>query len=539
MNVAEAIVKYLETEGVDKVFGCPGGAILPLYEALRKSDIDHVLVRNEQSGAHCASGYARASGRLGVCISTSGPGATNMITGIATAYSDSIPMIVITGQVRTHLIGMDVFQEADVVGSTEPFTKFNFLVKTPEDIGRVMAKAIKIATTGRPGPVLIDIPRDVLESKVQFEENISVELEGYKPVIHGHAGQIKRMVKLLKASKRPVVFAGGGVVLSGAKEALTQFAEFNGIPVLNTFMGIGSFPMESENFAGIVGYHGNNHCDEILMRSDLIIIIGARISDRASKNFSTIKSNIDIVHIDIDPAEIGKIVDNKVPIVGDAHSVLTEVNNIVKPNPRKEWMKLVKEVKSNPVALNLEPSDYVNPKTALRLLSKLTPKETIVTADVGQNQIWAARNFEYTKSRQYFTSGGLGTMGYSLPAAIGAKLACQDKAVVAVMGDGGIQMLLGELGTLAEIDHPVIVLLFHNNLLGMVRELQDNSYGKHSRYGIQYTIRPDFVQIGAGYGIKGIHVSSNCELERAFREALDSNQSYIIECNVDPKFNSV
>lgn len=538
MTVADIIIKILEEEGIHTVFGCPGGAILPLYEALRLNDnVTHHLVRNEQAAAHAASGYAREKKKAGVCISTSGPGATNMLTGIATAYSDSIPLIAITGQVKTHLIGKDVFQEADVVGSTEPFTKYNFLVLDPDEICEVMSKAIKIATTGRPGPVLIDVPRDVLEAKAKFDYPRDIQLPGYNPTIKGHVGQIKRALRKLEAAERPVIFAGGGVQLADAKDELVSFAETAGIPVLNTMMGIGSFPMDSDCYAGIVGYHGDKHCDEVLKRSDLIVIVGARVSDRATKNFQTI-SETEIIHIDVDPAEIGKIVDSKVPIVGDAKAILRDLNKRIKKLDTNGWMDEVKSICSEDLEMDLSTSDTVNPKIALRLLSNMVDDKAIVTADVGQNQIWAARNFVYSGKRKYLTSGGLGTMGYSLSAAIGAKLANRDKTVISVSGDGGIQMLLGELGTLAETKEQVLVLIFNNNMLGMVRELQDGSY--NSKYhGVHYNIEPDFVTIGKGYGIPGEHVNSNCQLEAAFERALSSEQSYIINFTVDPTFGSV
>ncbi len=463
MKVSEAIVRVLEMENVKTVFGYPGGAVLPLYEALRNSDIEHILVRNEQSAAHCASGYARAAQQTGVCIGTSGPGATNLITGIATAYMDSIPMVVITGQVRKELIGKDAFQEADITGATEPFTKHNYLVKDPQDIPRILTEAFYIASTGRPGPVLVDIPKDVQMEKINFDYPGKVDILGYKPTTNGHSGQIKKVIQRLKKAKRPIIYAGGGIIRANATAELKKFAEKGKIPVINSLMGLGSFPMDSPYYVGMLGSHGHNYACDIMKGADLLVIVGARMSDRAIHNFGTLDPETDVVHIDIDPAEIGKIFTHNIPVVGDARIFLKMGEKIV-PLDTAEWMKKIDNIKSFVVeTYSLEESETINPKIALRLLSDKVAEDTIVTADVGQNQIWAAKNFKYSGTRKYFTSGGLGTMGYSLPAAIGAKMAAPDKTVIAVMGDGGIQMLLAELGTLSESNKQVIVMLFNNS----------------------------------------------------------------------------
>lgn len=538
INVAEAMIKCLEHEGVDTVFGYPGGAILPIYEALRGSSIKHILVRNEQSAVHAASGYARESQRVGVCISTSGPGATNMITGIATAYMDSIPLIAITGQVRRDYIGKDVFQEADIVGATEPFTKHNFLVTCAEDIPTVMAKAIKIATTGRMGPVLIDVPKDIQLTSIDFKHIKHVEISGYNPTVIGHTGQLKRIIKRIKSAQNPVIIAGGGVLLSGAKQALIRLAELRKIPVINTMMGISSFPMESPYYLGVIGYHGDEICDQVVKNADLIIIIGARMSDRATKNFSLIRPEANLVHIDIDPSEIGKIVNYQIPIVGDARTILDHINEKLTPYEGAYW---IESMTSDHQAMNgdEEIDRGVNPKRFLNEITKRLTKDAVITADVGQNQIWTAKHIKYAYDRKFLSSGGLGTMGYSLSAAIGAKLASPDKMVVSVMGDAGIQMLLGELGTLAEIKHKVIIIILNNNLLGMVRELQDNAYGNKSHFGIHFSISPDFVKIGEGYGIKGRMIESNSQIESALEEAFASETSFIIDCRVSPEVDSL
>jgi len=539
MKVSEAIVKVLELENVKTVYGYPGGAVLPLYEALRGSDINHVLVRNEQSAAHCASGYARASQTTGVCIGTSGPGATNLITGIATAYMDSIPMVVITGQVKRDLIGKDAFQEADITGATHAFTKHNYLVKDPQDIPRILTEAFFIASTGRPGPVLIDIPKDVQMEHITFDYPGKVDILGYKPTTSGHSGQIKKVIQRLKKSKRPVIYAGGGVIRSNAVKELTKFAEKGKIPVVNTMMGLSSFPMDSPYYAGMIGSHGNPYTTDIITRADLVLIIGARLSDRATQNFSSLGLDAEVIHIDIDPAEIGKIFKHQIPIVGDAKNILKKMVEKITPLDTDEWMKEVEGIKIPSEIYSLDKSETINPKTAMHYLSEKVSQDTIVVADVGQNQIWAARNFKYSGDRKYFTSGGLGTMGYSLPAAIGAKMAAPDKTVVAVMGDGGIQMLLSELGTLSETGEQVIIMLFNNDRLGMVRELQDNNYGKGRNFGVQFGVNPDFVKIADAYCIKGKRITSNSELDETYAEALASEKAFLIELIVDPDFGTL
>lgn len=539
MKVSEAIVKVLELENVKTVYGYPGGAVLPLYEALRGSDINHVLVRNEQSAAHCASGYARASQSTGVCIGTSGPGATNLITGIATAYMDSIPLVVITGQVRRDLIGKDAFQEADITGATHAFTKHNYLVRDPQDIPRILTEAFFIASTGRPGPVLIDIPKDVQGQHINFDYPGKVDIMGYKPTTSGHTGQIKKVIQRLKKSSRPVIYAGGGVIRSNAIKELTKFAEKGKIPVVNTMMGLGSFPMDSDYYAGMIGSHGNEYTSEIIKRADLIIIIGGRLSDRATQNFTTMDLEAEVIHIDIDPAEIGKIFKHQIPVVGDAQNILKKLLDKITPIETDEWMKEIAELMGKEEVYSLEETETINPKIAMRYLSDKVADDAIVVADVGQNQIWAARNFKYSGSRKFFTSGGLGTMGYSLPASIGAKMAAPDKTVIAVMGDGGIQMLLSELGTLSETNEQVIIMLFNNNRLGMVRELQDNTFGKGRNFGVEFGINPDFVKLAEAYGIKGKRITSNSELEKVYEEALASKKAFLIELVVDPDFGTL
>ncbi|KNF09998.1 putative acetolactate synthase large subunit [Gottschalkia purinilytica] len=536
MLVADAIVKCLELENVEVIFGYPGGAVLPIYESLRKSSIKHILVRQEQSAAHNANGYARASSKVGVCMATSGPGATNLITGIATAYMDSVPLVVITGQVSSNLIGKDVFQEADIIGATEPFTKYNYLVKKAEDIPRIIKEAFYIASTGRPGPVLIDIPSDIQRQKIDFQYPESVDIRGYKPVYEGHIGQIKRAIRKIKSSKKPVICAGGGIITSNAFKELEAFVEKSGIPVVNTLMGLGSFPSDSPYYIGMVGSHGHRYSNKVIDKSDLLIIIGARLADR-----STIYENgkgADIIHIDIDSAEIGKKLSATIPVVGDAKNILKEMTDRIEILNLNEWFDEIKEIKEKYKSKKAE-CIYTNPREAMKLVSDIVDNNTILTADVGQNQFWAARNFSIKGNRRFITSGGLGTMGYSLPASIGAKIACPDKTVISVSGDAGIQMLLSELGVIKEYNLDIKIIVFNNSRLGMVRELQDLLYGKGNNSAVEINSSPDFVKIAEGYGIKGIKVSSNEEFEKNFKEIIKIKEAFLIECIVDSDFSTL
>ncbi|MBN2899910.1 MAG: biosynthetic-type acetolactate synthase large subunit [Clostridia bacterium] len=539
MKVSDAIVQYLETKDITHVFGYPGGAVLPLYESLRTSTIEHVLVRNEQSAAHMASGYSRAKKTTGVCIATSGPGATNLITGIATAYMDSIPMVIITGQVSTPMIGKDSFQEADITGATEPFTKHNYLVKDPNQMIPILQEAFYIASTGRPGPVLIDIPRDIFDAHTTYRVPKEPQILGYKPTTQGHDGQLKKIVQSLKKAKRPLIYAGGGIIQSNAEELLCEFSKKTNVPVVNTLMGIGAMPMDSELYVGMVGFHGNKLAQAVLNKSDLVLIVGARMSDRATLNFKAIAPTTDVVHIDIDPAEIGKIVEHHIPVVGDAYAILKKLMDKTPVLSQSKWLKEISEMKVPNTVITLEASKTVNPKTALRVLSRIAEESAIMTADVGQNQIWAAKNFEFLGTRRFFTSGGLGTMGYSLSAGIGAKIGTPAKQVISVMGDGSFQMFMSELGTLSELELPMMVLVFNNNRLGMVRELQDKAYGKGKTFGVDFTKNPDFIKIASAYDIKSYRITSNDMLEETFKKALSEKGPVFVECVVDSEFDTL
>ncbi|MCH4888361.1 biosynthetic-type acetolactate synthase large subunit [Acidaminobacter sp. JC074] len=536
MKVANAIVKHLEKEKITTVFGYPGGAVIALYDELRKSDIKHVLVRNEQSAVHYASGYARESSSVGVCIATSGPGATNLITGIATAYMDSIPIVIITGQVHSDLIGTDAFQEADITGATQPFTKHSYLLRRGEDISKVLNEAFHIASSGRPGPVLIDIPSDVFSEKVTYEPDYAIDIQGYKPTTVGHKGQIKRSLNKLKNAERPLIFAGGGVVSSDAKEELRTFAESNRLPVVCSLMGLGAFDHASELYCGLVGSHGNLLANDLFLSADVILIFGARMSNRAMHKLDELNSDVVIIHVDVDPAEISKNLSATIPVVGDAKNILDAFNAKGLQLDTSEWLKSIEKRRFDNLIDTDDNMGLVSPKRFMKHLSDQLSDSSVVVADVGQNQFWTTRNIEVIKDRKFMTSGGLGTMGYSLPASLGAKLSCPEKQVICTIGDGGIQMCLGELAVLSEQKLGVKLIIFKNSRLGMVRELQDNIYGKNRAFGVHLDFEVDFVQLGKAYGIKGYRIESDDEIENVVEALLKDDEPCIVECMVSPEY---
>lgn len=530
MKVAEAIIQCLQKENIDIVFGYPGATVIPIYEALRNSSIKHILVRHEQAAGHSASGFARTKKTVGVCIATSGPGATNLITAIATAYMDSIPLVIITGQVKSTLIGKDVFQEADITGATESFTKHNYLVKSAEDVPRIMKEAFYIARTGRPGPVLIDIPVDIQLENIEFSYPEEVNIRGYKPKFEGHKGQIKKALEKIKESKRPLICVGGGIVSGGAKEELKEFINKSKIPVVHTLMGKDSINSDNQYYVGLIGSHGFLYANKAVSKADTLILIGTRIADRATAGLNFEKDAY-VIHIDIDPAEIGKNLGPNIPVVGHSKKVLEELINKIEPVETEQWLKQIESWKREDKS-QLQLSNSVNPKYILNWLSEIVEEDVIMTADVGQNQIWCARNFNIKASRNFFTSGGLGTMGYSLPAAVGAKIADPNRRVIAVMGDGSFQMSMFELGTIADNNVSIIILLFNNSGLGMVREIQKNTYKNCS--AVQFNNNPDFIKIAEAYGLKGKRVTCNKEFEKAYEEAAKCNSTFLIECIVEP-----
>ncbi len=532
---AEMMVKCLESENVTIAFGYPGAAICPFYDYLYRSSIQHVLVREEQNAAHEASGYARASGNPGVCIATSGPGATNLITGIATAYMDSIPLIVITGQVNSELLGRDVFQEADITGACEPFTKQSYLVKDTADLPRIFKEAFHIATTGRPGPVLIDVPVDMQTNTVpEFVYPLKANIIGYKPRTQGHAMQIKKALTAIAESRRPMICCGGGVVLSGARDELVAFAANSGIPVVSTMMGIGVIPMDSTLYLGMIGMHGHTNANRAMGEADLIVLCGARVGDRAVSAPEQMAQQATIIHIDIDPAEIGKNMTAHIPIVGDIRLVLRDFADMVTNTVPAEWIDCVLKYKADYVPAG-EPENgtgFVEPRSFMRTLSRMMDENAILVSDVGQNQIWAARNFNVKEGR-FLTSGGLGTMGYALPAAIGAKLAKPNRQVLCICGDGSFQMAMCELGTLCQEQVNVKIIIMQNDRLGMVKEIQGRLYG--SRY-IATTLsgNPDFVKLAQAYGIQAGFADSNDQAEQLAKKMFESEKAFILVCRVNP-----
>ncbi|HHX24384.1 MAG: biosynthetic-type acetolactate synthase large subunit [Tepidanaerobacteraceae bacterium] len=526
---AQALVKSLELEKVELVFGYPGGAILPVYDALNDSKIKHILTRSEQGAAHAASGYARVSGRVGVCIATSGPGATNLVTGIATAYMDSIPIVAITGQVSTAVIGRDVFQEVDITGATAPFTKHNYLVKEAKDIPRIIKEAFYIASTGRPGPVLIDLPKDIADKKINFNYPKDINLRGYKPNVVGHPLQISRAADAINGSQRPVICTGGGVNTAGAEEELMALAEKAQIPVVTTLMGVGAFPANHPLHIGMIGMHGMSWANKVLTGSDLIIAVGARFADRTTGSVKGFGPNAKIIHVDIDPAEIGKNVETHIPIVGDVKQVLGEIAKSIKQNGYTDWSKYAAGLKEE---TSFEKHSKLHPAEVIKQLSNKTKGKAIITTEVGCHQMWTAQYYEFIKPRTFISSGGLGTMGYGLPAAIGAQAAKEDIMVINICGDGSFQMNLAEMATAVENNLPIKIILFNNKGLGLVRQLQE--FYCEKRYNqVHFGFAPDFVKLAESYNIKGARVSSRQEISAAIDNMISEKGPYFLECIVD------
>lgn len=538
IKAAEAIIKCLEAENTKLIFGYPGGAVLPLYEALRKSNIKHILVRQEQSAAHMASGYGRALNKVGVCIATSGPGATNLITGIATAYMDSIPLVVITGQVNSSVIGRDIFQEADIIGATLCFTKNSYLVKDVKELPRIIKEAFHIASTGRKGPVLIDIPRDIQEDFIEFKYPDTVSIRGYKPTLTGHSKQIKKAVELINKSERPVICVGGGISAADAYDELISFVEITKIPVVCTLMGVDSYPNYSPYFAGLIGSHGYPFANRMMNDADLLIVIGARFADRST---SMMKKSLtrNIIHVDIDPAEIGKNFETMIPIVGNAKDVLSDLLKYDYNINNDDWVESLQHKRQVYRERLFTLDTKLNPKFLIKKISDKLGTTGIWVADVGLNQIWAAHSYCASSTKRFFTSGGLGTMGYSLPASIGAKLAEPDTKVIASMGDGGFQMLMSDIATAREHNVGVKFIIFNNGKLGMVRELQKNAYDTNSYFGIEFGFNPDFLKIAEAYDFKAIRITKNEEIDFAINEMFADNDPFILECIIDPDVPSV
>lgn len=524
---SKALIECLEREGVEVIFGIPGGVMLPIYDALFDSKkIKHILTRHEQGAAHAADGYARATGKVGVCFATSGPGATNLVTGIATASMDSIPLVAITGQVSTHVIGTDAFQEADTTGITHPIVKHSYLIKRSEDIPLTIREAFLIASTGRPGPVLIDIPVDVSRGEFEFNYPEKFSLPGYKPTTKGHAKQLKQAVELILRSERPVIYSGGGVIISGASMELRELAKLNGIPVTTTLLGKGAYPETDKLSLGMLGMHGTSYANYVMMKTDLIIAIGARFDDRITGHLESFAPHAKVMHIDIDPAEISKNVNADVPIVGDAKTVLRDLLKMLKPRIQnkegadlKSWIKQIDEWKREyPLTV---PKGGLKPQFVLQEIYRITKGKAIIVTDVGQHQMWAAQFYKSTVPRRFISSGGLGTMGYGFPAAIGAKIGKPDIPVVCIAGDGSFQMNTQELATAVINKVPVVIALMDNGYLGMVRQWQELFYKRrYSQTDLKRGLSPDFVKLAEAYGAIGIRVTGPEQVEEALKEAL-------------------
>lgn len=529
---AEALIKSLEAEGVEVIFGYPGGAVLSIYDALRTSSIRHVLVRQEQAAVHAASGYARMLKRPGVCLATSGPGATNLVTGIATAYMDSIPLVAITGQVATNMVGTDAFQEVDIFGITMPVTKHNYLVQKVEDLPRIVSEAFHIAQTGRPGPVLIDIPRDVAGDLLDnYQPCREIELRGYKPTYQGHPSQIRNLAQLIKEAEKPLIYSGGGVVHAEAHGELLALAEKANIPVTTTLQGLGAFPETHTLSLGMLGMHGTPYANLAVQGCDLLIGLGVRFDDRVTLSVEHFAPKAKVVHVDVDPAEIGKNVLVDLPIVGDVKLVLSDLLDLVENKDHPQWLEEIQILKKEyPLAYG-DPQSCLKPQFIIEKLRELLgEREFIITADVGQHQIWAAQYGKYVKPNTYLAAGGLGTMGYGVPAAVGAQMAAPQATVVAVTGDGCFQMNMAELGTAVENQLPLKILLFNNSYLGMVRQLQH--FFVEERYsGVKFTGNPDFVHLAKSYrDACGYRITKPEEVEPVLREALDNGKLTLIEC---------
>lgn len=540
---ARILLECLSRLGINEIFGYPGGAVIPIYDELYSfKEIKHYFARHEQGAVHEADGYARSTGKVGACLATSGPGATNLVTGIMTAHMDSIPLLVITGQVSSSLLGKDAFQESDIVGITVPITKNNYLVQDVKDLPRILKEAYYIASTGRPGPVLVDIPRDIQLQEIPYDEFNKIyenhfSLEGYNPVYEGHKGQIKTAIKMIKDSKKPLIIAGAGILKAHAYEELKEFVEKTNIPVAMTLLGLGSFPGNHELALGMIGMHGTTYANYAANEADLIIAAGMRFDDRVTGNPQKFVPNAKIIHIDIDPAEIGKNKLIDVPIVGDLKNVLTDLNEKAPKVSYDEWLKQIKKWKKEySLTYRKTEDDILIPQEILSEIDKITKGNVIVATDVGQHQMWAAQYLTFNNPYSILTSGGAGTMGFGLPAAIGAQVANPNKKVLAVVGDGGFQMTFQELMLIKEYNLPVKIFIINNSYLGMVRQWQELFHEK--RYSsVDLSYNPDFIKIGEAYGIKSIQLKNKKDLKKNLKKILESDEAVLVECIVEKEEN--
>jgi len=555
MKGAEVLIDCLIKEGVEHIFGIPGGAVIDICDLMNRSSLKFILTRHEQGAAHAADGYARSTGKVGVCFATSGPGATNLVTGIATAYMDSVPIVAITGQVPTPMIGNDAFQEADTTGITRPVTKHNYLVRNVDELPSVIREAFHIALTGRPGPVLIDIPKDVQQKSTSSRYPSSLDLPGYKPTRKGHFKQIEKVAGAIKNSKKPLIYAGGGVIISGASKELLELVQKARIPVTTTLMALGAFPETDELSLKMLGMHGTRYANMAVTETDLLIAIGARFDDRITGKLSEFAPHAKIVHIDIDPSSISKNVTVHIPVVGDAREVLLELNKIVEKADSDEWLEQIKEWKQQyPLTYQQGKDGWIKPQQVVEEIYRATEGKAIICTEVGQNQMWAAQFYKYTIPRQFLTSGGLGTMGYGFPAAIGAQVGNPDKLVFDIAGDGSIQMNIQELATAVINGLPVKVAILNNQYLGMVRQWQGLFYDKNYAYTslarnvepaeegngpreTEATYIPDFVKVAEAYGAVGMRIERPQDVREAIEEAIRIPKTVVMDFRVEKEEN--
>lgn len=536
MRGGEAIIESLKNMGVDTIFGYPGGQTIPFYDMLYDSDINHILVRHEQAAAHAADGFARASGKVGVCLATSGPGATNLVTGIATSYMDSSPIVAITGQVPTHLIGNDAFQEADIMGITMPIVKHSFQPKDSNLLPSIIKTSFDLAARGRPGPVLIDVPKEVQEGELtEFNDNL-IQTPGYSPTLKGNPRQIKKACELIKKAERPMILAGAGVILANACKEFNEFAHLINAPVMTSLLGKGAINECDELALGMLGMHGRKVSNDSINECDLLIAIGIRFSDRTTGRLDSFVPDSKVIHIDIDPAEIGKNVEVDLPIVGDAKNILKSLNDILKgykaSNKVNEWTDKIKKRKIDLLPRVTYDDVPLKPQSVIKEISEVLTPDSILTTDVGQNQMWAAHFYDIQKPRKFISSGGLGTMGFGFPSAIGAKVACPDDPVVSINGDGGFLMVCQELATVYDYDIPVIAVVLENRTLGMVYQWQSLLYdGRHSQ--TKFKDSPDFVKLAESFGINAVRVEKPGETKEALKSAIKDNEAILIDIIVD------
>ena len=531
---AQILVESLLTQGVDTIFGYPGGQALPIYDALYDADIKHYLTRHEQGAAHAADGYARASGKPGVCLATSGPGATNLVTGIANAYMDSIPLIALTGQVPTFMLGKDSFQEADITGITLPITKHNFIVKNVQEMSQIIKEAFHIATTGRPGPVLVDIPKDVSSAITKSEEAGPVLLPGYNPLCKPDSQQVSRAVRAVTEAERPVIYAGGGIIGSGAHEELKELAEKMLMPVATTLMGLGSFPADHPLSVGMLGMHGSKYANYAVSECDLLVAVGVRFDDRVTGKLESFVPHAQVIHIDIDPAEIGKNIQVDIPVVGDVKICLRKMLQKLEPRVESAWNGIINKWKKEYPFSYVE-NGRVKPQQVIQEICNITGGKARIATEVGQHQMWAAQYYTFNRPRSFISSGGLGTMGFGFPAALGVQVACPEETVFDIAGDGSFQMNIQELATAVHYELPVKVAILNNGCLGMVRQWQEFFFDR--RYSYSEMDNPDFAKVAEAYGAVGIRVTSPSDIRPALEHALSVKKPVVMDFITDPEEN--